>query len=401
MARPIYTFGPFRLETHERRLLRDGSVVPLSGKAFDTLVLLVDGAGTLQRQQDLIDRLWPDTVVEPNNLQVNISLVRRVLEGVTGVELQTVRGQGYRLMADVTRPDGVEVTAPSAATTASAAQRTYVCRAADGARLAYARLGEGPPVVKAANWLSHLELDWKGELNRRWLELLSRGRCLVRYDARGNGLSDWSPPSLTFESFVSDLATVFDAAGIERAPLVGLSQGAAVAAAYAARHPERVSRLILIGGCARGWRVKGSARLTEQVEAMMVLMRKGWGGRNAAFRQMFTSRFFPHASPELAEWWNELQRETTTPENAANLLSALGDVDVHDELPRVRAPALVLHATGDAVVPMKDGLELASGIAGARFVPLESDNHVLVPEEPAWQRFVAEVEAFLAEESLS
>ncbi len=401
MASPVYSFGPFRLETHERRLLRDGSVVPLSGKAFDTLVLLVEGAGTLQRQQDLIDRLWPDTFVEPNNLQVNVSLVRRVLEGVTGVELQTVRGQGYRLMADVTRPEGVDVTAPAPATSASAAQRTYVCRAADGARLAYARLGEGPPVVKAANWLSHLELDWKGELNRRWLELLSRGRCLVRYDARGNGLSDWSPPSLTFESFVSDLATVFDAAGIERAPVVGLSQGAAVAAAYAARHPERVSRLILIGGCARGWRVKGHARLTEQVEAMMVLMRTGWGGRNAAFRQMFTSRFFPDASPELAEWWNELQRETTTPENAANLLSALGDLDVRDELPRVRAPALVLHARKDAVVPMKDGLELASGIAGARFVPLESGNHVLVPGEPAWQRFVAEVEAFLAQDSLS
>ena len=165
-------------------------------------------------------------------------------------------------------------------------------------------------------------------------------------------------------------------------------------------HPERVSGLILIGGTARGWRVKGHARLTQQVEAMMVLMRTGWGGRNAAFRQMFTSRFFPDASPELTEWWNELQRETTTPENAANLLSALGDVDVRDELPRVRAPALVLHARGDAVVPMKDGLELAGGIAGARFVPLESGNHVLIPGEPAWQRFVAEVEAFLAQESL-
>ncbi len=400
MAGPVYSFGPFRLETHERRVLRDGSVVPLSGKAFDTLVLLVEGAGTLQRQQELIDRLWPDTFVEPNNLQVNVSLVRRVLEGVTGVELQTVRGQGYRLMADVTRRDGDDVTVPAPVTSASAAQRTYVCRAADGTQLAYARLGVGPPVVKAANWLSHLELDWKGELNRRWLELLSRGRCLVRYDARGNGLSDWSPPSLTFETFVSDLATVFDAAGIERAPVVGLSQGAAVAAAYAARHPERVSGLILIGGCARGWRVKGHARLTQQVEAMMVLMRTGWGGRNAAFRQMFTSRFFPDASPELAEWWNELQRETTTPENAANLLSALGDVDVRDELPRVRAPALVLHARGDAVVPMKDGLELASGIVGARFVPLESGNHVLIPGEPAWQRFVAEVEAFLAQEGL-
>jgi len=174
-----------------------------------------------------------------------------------------------------------------------------------------------------------------------------------------------------------------------------------VAAAFAARHPERVSGLVLIGGCARGWRVKQHPRLTEQVEAMMVLMRIGWGGRNAAFRQMFTSRFFPRASPELAEWWNELQRQTTTPENAAALLSALGDLDVRAELPRVKAPTLVLHAREDAVVPMKDGVELASGIAGARFVTLESGNHVLIPGEPAWHRLAAEVEQFLAQESLS
>ena len=397
MAGNVYSFGPFRLEEQERRLLRDGSVVPLAGKAFDTLVLLAEGAGALQRQQELMDRLWPDTIVEPNNLQVAISLVRRVLEGAAGVELQTVRGQGYRLVAEVARSDlGGPVAAPP-----GASQRTHFCRAPDGARLAYALFGEGPPIVKAANWLSHLELDWKGELSRRWLELLGRGHRLVRYDARGNGLSDWNPPGLSFEAFVSDLETVFDAAGVERAPVVGLSQGAAVAAAFAARHPERVSGLVLIGGCARGWRVKQHPRLTEQVEAMMVLMRIGWGGRNAAFRQMFTSRFFPRARPELAEWWNELQRQTTTPENAAALLSALGDLDVRGELPRVKAPTLVLHAREDAVVPMKDGVELASGIAGARFVTLESGNHVLIPGEPAWYRLVAEVEQFLAQESLS
>ena len=134
---------------------------------------------------------------------------------------------------------------------------------------------------------------------------------------------------------------------------------------------------------------------------MMVLMRTGWGGRNAAFRQMFTSRFFPKASPELAEWWNELQRETTTPENAAALLSALGDLDVREELPRIKVPTLVLHSRHDAVLPMKDGIELASGIPGARFVPLESVNHVFVPGEPAWDRFVSEVESFLSEGGLS
>jgi pimeloyl-ACP methyl ester carboxylesterase len=397
VAGPVYSFGPFRLEAQERRLLREGEVVPLPGKAFDTLLLLVEGAGSLQRQQELMDRLWPDTFVEPNNLQYNVSLIRRALEGAAGVELQTVRGQGYRLVADVSRAGAPTPVRPAG----SAAQRTYVCKAVDGTRLAYARLGEGPPIVKAANWLSHLELDWRFEVWRHWLDLFSRRHTLVRYDARGNGLSDWTPPELSFERFVSDLATVFDAAGVERAPVVGLSQGASVAVAYAARHPGRVSALVLIGGCARGWRAKHHPRLARAFEAMMVLMRQGWGGRNAAFRQIFTTTFFPDASQALADEFNELQRLTTTPENAADLLSALGDIDIRDELSRVQVPTLVLHSRDDAVVPMKDGLELAGGIAGARFVPLESRNHVVLPTEPAWTRFSSEIEAFLAQEALS
>jgi len=377
--------------------VRDGTVVPLTGKAFETLLLLVEGAGSLQRQQELIDRLWPDTFVEPNNLQYNVSLIRRALEGAEGVELQTVRGQGYRLLADVARAG-----TPAAARPAdSAAQRTYVCKAEDGTRLAYAWLGEGPPLVKAANWLSHLELDWRFEVWRHWLALFSRRHTLLRYDARGNGLSDWAPPELSFERFVSDLATVFDAAGVQRAPVVGLSQGASVAVAYAARHPERVSGLVLVGGCARGWRAKNKPRLTRAFEAMMVLMRQGWGGQNASFRQIFTTRFFPDASRDVFEEFNELQRVTTTPDNAADLLSALGDIDIRGELSAVRVPTLVLHSRDDAVVPMKDGLELASGITGARFVPLESRNHMVLPTEPAWARFSGEVEAFLSQESLS
>jgi pimeloyl-ACP methyl ester carboxylesterase/DNA-binding winged helix-turn-helix (wHTH) protein len=397
VAGPNYSFGPFRLEAHERRLLRDGAEVSLPGKAFDTLLLLVEGAGSLQPQQALIERLWPDTFVEPNNLQYNVSLIRRALEGASGVELQTVRGRGYRLVADVARSDAT----PAPAGEGSATQKTYFCKAVDGARLAYARLGSGPPLVKAANWLSHLELDWRFDVWRRWLPLFGRRHTLVRYDARGNGLSDWEPPELSFERFVSDLATVFDAAGVERAPVVGLSQGASVAVAYAARHPERVSALILIGGCAQGWRTKNHPRLTRKFEAMMVLMRDGWGGQNAAFRQIFTTTFFPDADQKITDEFNELQRVTTTPHNAAALLSALGDIDVRDDLPRVKVPTLVLHCRGDAVVPMKDGVELASGIAGARFVPLESRNHVVLPTEPAWARFSSEVETFLAQEALS
>src|SRR6185503_5582312 len=166
--RMIYTFGPFRLDARERQLLRDGTLVPLSGKAFDTLVALVENVGTLQRQQVLMERLWPDTCVEPNSLQYNVSLVRRVIDGAPGVEIQTVRGQGYRLVAQVTCDAG------DAQAAAARLQRTYFCKAPDGTRLAYAKLGDGPPLMKAASWLSHLELDWQGDVWKHVLELFAR-----------------------------------------------------------------------------------------------------------------------------------------------------------------------------------------------------------------------------------
>lgn len=399
-APPVYRFGPFRLEARERRLLRDGDVVPLAGKAFDTLLLLVETAGTLQRQQELMERLWPDVAVEDNNLQQAVSLVRRALGDGHGIEIETVRGQGYRLNAEVVKIPAVLKNSsrrPAPARAGPEAQRTHFCLAQDSTRIAYAEMGAGAPFVKAANWLSHLDLDWEGPVWPHWLERFSRDRCLVRYDARGNGLSDWNPPTIRFEDFVSDLATVFDAAKIERAPVLGISQGAAVAAAYAARHPERVSALVLVGGCARGWRAKGHVKLTERVEALMLLMRQGWGGRHPAFRQIFTSSFFPRASAHETDWFNELQRQTTSPENAAAILSALGDADVREDLPRVQVPTLVAHARGDVVVPMKDGLELAAGIRGARFVALDGDNHLLLADDPAWTRFTVELDAFLHE----
>jgi pimeloyl-ACP methyl ester carboxylesterase/DNA-binding winged helix-turn-helix (wHTH) protein len=401
-------FGPFRLEVEERRLLREGRVIPLLGKAFDTLVLLVEGVGTLQRQQVLIDKLWPDVVVEPNNLQQNISLVRRALSGAPSVQIETVRGRGYRLHTEVRalRDEPALATLQQSPTARSEnssrlaharAQRIQFCTAQDGARLAYARLGEGPPLVKVANWLSHLELDWHSPIWTHWLERLSRDHCLVRYDARGNGLSDWAPPDIRCQDFASDLGVVFDAAGVERAPVLGISQGAAVAVAFAAACPERVSALILIGGCARGWRVKQHPRLTERMEALMTLMRQGWGAEHAAFRQIFTSSFLPEGTREQMDWFNDLQRTTAPAENAARIVSALGDVDVRDALPRIRVPTLVVHSRGDMVVPMKDGLELAAGVPGARFVPLASNNHLLLEGEPAWERFSNELDEFLRE----
>jgi pimeloyl-ACP methyl ester carboxylesterase len=225
---------------------------------------------------------------------------------------------------------------------------------------------------------------------------MSRDNTFIRYDARGNGLSDREVPDVGFEDFVSDLETVVDAAGVNRFALHGLSQGCAVSIAYAVRHPERVSHLILLGGYPVGWKKRArTAAEKEAGDAMLTLVRLGWGQENPAFRQMFTSQFIPGATKEQADWFNETQRISCSPEDAARNLIANGDADVMSLLPQVRVPTLVLHARHDARVPFELGRRLAAGIPGARFVPLESQNHVLMEGEPAFGKFLEEMRAFL------
>ncbi|HYQ81395.1 MAG TPA: alpha/beta fold hydrolase [Anaeromyxobacteraceae bacterium] len=274
-------------------------------------------------------------------------------------------------------------------------QEIRFCQSQDGVRIAWAASGQGPVLVKTANWLNHVELDWESPVWRPWLSELGRGRRLVRYDARGNGLSDWNVPELSLDAFVRDLEAVVEAAGLERYALLGMSQGCAVAVAHAVRHPERVSRLVLYGGFARGWRTRARPREIQTAEAVLTLMRHGWGTAQPTFRQLFTSLFFPGANAELMAAFNELQRRTASPENAARLGDAVGDFDVAALLRRVRVPTLVLHSRHDGLISFGEGRRLASGIPGARFVPLESANHLLVAGEPAWSRLVSELRAFL------
>jgi len=277
-------------------------------------------------------------------------------------------------------------------------QQIRFCTAPDGTQIAYATVGQGPPLVKAANWLNHLEYDWQSPVWRHLLHGLARDHRLIRYDERGNGLSDWEVEDISFEAFVSDLETVVDAAGIERFPLLGISQGCAVSIAYAVRHPERVSRLILYGGYAKGRLKRGSQANREEEAALAILIRQGWGQENPAFRQIFTSLFIPDATPEQAQWFNDLQRITTSPENAVRIRRAIGEIDVSDLLSQVAAPTLVLHCRDDAVGPFDLGRRMAAGIPGARFVALEGRNHMMLEDEPAWPRFLREVESFLAED---
>jgi pimeloyl-ACP methyl ester carboxylesterase len=264
----------------------------------------------------------------------------------------------------------------------------------DGVRLAYASVGEGLPVVRVAHWLTHVEHDLRSPVTGPFLtEVASRHR-LVRYDARGTGLSDREVGHVSFAAFLADLETVVDALELERFAVVGQSQGGAIAAAYAARHPERISHLVVVGGYARGWR-KRSPESAAAGAAMTVLVRQGWGDDNPAFRQFFTSLFIPDATGDEMRAFNELARQAATPETAARILDALGDVDVTEDLPRVAAPALVFHSRHDSRAPFDEGARLAAAIPGARFVPLESRNHIILENEPAWSQLVTEVRGFL------
>jgi pimeloyl-ACP methyl ester carboxylesterase len=245
--------------------------------------------------------------------------------------------------------------------------------------------------------MTHLEFDFESPIWRHLYRELSRDHTLIRYDARGNGLSDRDVENVSFETFVGDLETVVDAAGFERFALLGISQGCAISIAYAVRHPERVTHLILFGGYAVGWAKRaGSAAEKEQWAAMLTLMRLGWGQENPAFRQLFTSQFIPGGTKEQTDWFNELQRISTSPEDAVRNLLANGDTDVSALLGQVAVPTLVMHSRDDARVPFDQGRRLAAGIPGARFVSLPSGNHLILEDEPAFPRFLQEIRAFIS-----
>ncbi len=275
--------------------------------------------------------------------------------------------------------------------------RIQFARAADGVRLAWARSGHGHPVlIKAATWLSHLEQDWDSPVWQHLLRAMSERGSFVRYDERGCGLSDWEVAELGFESWVRDLETVAQASGAERFALLGISQGAAVAVAYAALHPERVTHLVLHGGYARGRLVRSTRpEQREEAETMARLAELGWGKDDASFRQFFTTQFIPGGTPEQHRWFNEMERISTSPANAARFMRAFNTIDVTALLPQVRCPTLVLHSRHDVRVPFDEGLLLARQIPGAQFVPIDSGNHLLLEHEPGWARWREAVCAFL------
>jgi pimeloyl-ACP methyl ester carboxylesterase/DNA-binding SARP family transcriptional activator len=268
------------------------------------------------------------------------------------------------------------------------------CWTSDDSRIAYACVGDGPPLVWTTHWLSHLAFNWESPIWRHWTEEFARDHAFVHYDQRGSGLSDWENPDFSVDAFVRDLEAVVDALGLDRFALIGSSRAGSTAIAYAARHPERVSQLVLHGAFAQGWREWGNAEI-ERREATITLTRQGWD--NLAFRQILTSLLLPDATLEEMGWFYDLQRISISAENAAWVQQSSGDINVLDLLPGIVAPTLVLHCRDDAAMPIEQGRLIASRIPRARFVALESRNHILLPRDPAWAVFVSEVRRFLRE----
>jgi pimeloyl-ACP methyl ester carboxylesterase len=268
------------------------------------------------------------------------------------------------------------------------------CRASDGVRLAYAIAGRGPPLVKTANWMNHVEYDWESSILRHLFTALARDFTLIRYDARGNGLSDWDVEDVSLDAWVRDLETVVDAAGLDRFPLFAMSQGCAISVAFAVRHPERVTHLVLYGGCGAYRRAKNELEL-QKAKALATLIRTGWGEDSPVFRQLFSSLIIPGGTQEQLQNFAERQRKTTSAECAYRYFETTRSLDVSELLPKVAVPTLVMHKRDDQMQPFEAGRELAAGIPGARFVALPGCNHIPLERDPETDRMLEEIKLFL------
>lgn len=279
-------------------------------------------------------------------------------------------------------------------------RRVRFCTSPDGVRIAFAESGRGPPLVRVANWFTHLDLDWNSPVWRHWIDALSRNRTLVRYDPRGSGLSDRDVRDFSLDHCLDDLETVANAAGLARFPLIGFCQGGVVAAAYAARYPERVSRLVLYDSYPFGAYVDGAPdRLAREARTLSQMIGIGWGKRSGAFREVFARLLVPDADRETLRAIDELQRRSASARNARLLWDAFHRFDIRRAATEIVAPTLVFHARGDTMVPFEAGRRLASMIPNARFVPLESSSHILESDTEAWTTFCRELEEFLAPEA--
>ncbi len=390
-AAGVWRFGDFVLDTRNYELRSGEAVIRVEPQVFDVMTFLVANHERVVTKEELFDSVWGGKFVGEAALTSRIKAARRALgdDGESQRYIRTVRGRGYRFVGTIAASAVPEIAAPP--------QHISFCRAGDGVRLAYATAGSGPPLVRAANWMTHLAYDIESPVWRHWVSDLSQDHTLIRYDERGCGLSDWEVGEFTFADWVADLETVVDANGLQRFPLLGVSQGGAVAIEYAARHPERVSHLLLCSAYARGRGVRAVGAEEQRAAALdLDLARVGWGRDDPAFRQVFAAQFLPDGSRSDWAAFDQLQRRTTSPENAVRFLAQFAAIDVRESAQQVRCPTLIMHARDDHRVPMSCAEELSELIDGSALIALASNNHLLTATEPAWRVFCDEVQRFLA-----
>ncbi len=396
----MYHFHDCDVDPRGFVLRRGGDPIRVERQVFGVLVHLIENRDRVVPKAELLDVVWGNRFISDSALTSRLKDARRAVgdDGHRQEVIATVHGVGYRFVAPVE-----VIGEPSAPVlrAASMAQEIHYCDTPDGVRLAYALCGDGPPLVKAANWLTHLDHEWSSVIWRHWIQWLAEDHRLIRYDERGCGLSDWDVTEFGLDAWVEDLELVVDSAGVDRFPLIGVSQGGAVAIEYAERHPDRVSKLVLIGAYCRGRLARARSEEERQEAALdLALGRASWRRDDATFRQVFASQILPDARRQTWDAFNELQRATTSVENVVRFLDAFAHIDVSAVAPKVRCPTLIVHSRGDIRVPESQAVELARLIPGSRLVYLDSANHIVTEHEPAWPVLVTEVNRFLASGAL-
>lgn len=400
-----YRFESCVLDDDSYELLVEGHPQKVEPQVFDILRYMVENKGRVISQDELIKIVWKGRVVSDATVNARISAARSAIgdDGKKQSMIKTISRRGFKFVVPVWSDADIEKESGSGAVPQTTAQpvtqgsnqRVSFCKSSDGARIAFATTGEGSPLVRVGHWLTHLEHDWHSPIWRPFLNRLGRQFTVTRYDQRGNGLSDWNVDSFTLDDFVHDLEAVVDGAGLDKFAIYATSQGVPTAIKYATIHRKRISHLVLHGGYVRGRLLRDTPEEKEQAEALLTLMRHGWGKIGSPFLKAFSSLYIPEGTKEQLDSLVDLQKMTTSPANAVKLRTAVDNFDVSDLLDKVDVPTLVIHAQNDGVHPLEQGRELAAGIPGAKFILLDSSNHAILEHEPAWSALHQEIRDFV------
>jgi pimeloyl-ACP methyl ester carboxylesterase/DNA-binding winged helix-turn-helix (wHTH) protein len=395
-----YEFSGYAIDTDRVELRNDSKLVDIEPQVFDVLVYLIRNHDRVISGDELFDSVWQGRVVSLSTLTTRINAARRAI-GDNGTEqklIKTINRKGYRFVGELDKKpihDKVESIAIKTSLE-ELLQEIQFCTSGNNVRLAYAKAGNGPPLMRVGSWFNHLEYDWDGPVWGHMMKWLASEHQLIRYDMRGIGLSDSDMQEISFDACVRDIETVVDAAGLDKFVLFGESDGAAMSVAYAVKHPERVSKLILLNGYAQGAKIRGGNLDTAQVDASISLMRAGFGADNPMVRMMFSSLFIPHGTPEQIRWLQDLQTKSNSSENSIRKLEMSSQIDIVDLLSQVSVPTLVLHCRDDILQPFGQGRLLAAGIPKAKFVALEGTNHILLEQDVDWLKFQREFKTFIS-----